>query len=245
MEKYTSRLTAPSLTDKNFINTEFGGKNKCIAINSKTGYVLPNCTGYCFGRWLELLKKTPNLSVNQAEVWYTHKDDYERGNKPKLGSIICWAKGDPKNYRDGSGHVAIVEEIKDNGNILLSMSGYNSNKMFWLQDLKPPYKYGSGYTLQGFIYPPIEFYADYTYQGEFPKLPARGYFLKGDKGAEVGKLQKFLNWSINAGLVVDNSYGSLTTKAVKNFQKTVKIKTDGSYGRETDKKAREFKKYAL
>ena len=246
VKKFTPRSTAPTLTDKNYINNEFGGKNKCIAINTKTGYVLPNCTGYCWGRWIEILGKIPNLSINQAEVWYKHKDNYERGSEPKLGAIICWAKGSAETPKDGAGHVAIVEQIKDNGNIILSMSGANSKKMFWLQEMKPPYKYGAKYYLQGFIYTPEEYVENYTYPGQFPKLPTRGYFTRGDKGKEVGKLQEFLNWAINAKLDIDDSYGKLTTKAVKKFQKQVGLKpVDGSYGKETEKKAKTFKKYLL
>lgn len=243
MEKYTPRLTAPSLSDKNYINTEFGGKNKCIAINNRTGYVLPNCTGYCFGRWITLLGKTPNLSVNQAEVWYTHKDDYKRGSEPKLGAIICWSKGDAKNYRDGAGHVAVVEEIKDNGNIVLSMSGANSKKMFWLEELKPPYKYGSGYTLQGFIYPPIEYEEPKThYTGEFPRLPLKGYLGYKDKGEQVKRLQRFLNWVNGCKLATDGSLGPATLKETKKYQKDYGLVVDGKFGPASLRKAKEIKK---
>lgn len=82
------------------------------------------------------------------------------------------------------------------------------------------------------------------YTGEFPKLPKRGYFNKGDTGAEVKKVQKFINWATGSKLAIDGSYGPATIKAVKKFQGLgeVKLKQDGSYGKTTDTKAREFKK---
>lgn len=79
------------------------------------------------------------------------------------------------------------------------------------------------------------------YTGEFPKLPKRGYFNKGDTGKEVKKVQEFINWAI--GTKLDNAkYDKTTIAAVKKFQGlgTVKLKQDGSYGKATDAKAREF-----
>ena len=57
------------------------------------------------------------------------------------------------------------------------------------------------------------------YTGTFPVLGKKGYLSKGDKGIQVERLQKFLNWCINAKLSVDQSFGNATEKAVKNFQK--------------------------
>ena len=51
-ETYVPRLTPPAANDKRWINVKYGGFNKCIVINSGTGSVLANCTGYVHGRWL-------------------------------------------------------------------------------------------------------------------------------------------------------------------------------------------------
>lgn len=76
--------------------------------------------------------------------------------------------------------------------------------------------------------------------GDYPELPSRGYYLKGDGydtyqalRPQIRYIQEFLNWAINAGLELDGYYGQKTTEAVAAFQKKVGIKVDGSYGKQT------------
>ena len=71
------------------------------------------------------------------------------------------------------------------------------------------------------------------YSGAFPSLPKKGYLCKGDKGEQVKRLQRFLNWFGGYGLDVDGSFGALTKKAVEKFQKAAKIKIDGYFGEES------------
>ena len=83
------------------------------------------------------------------------------------------------------------------------------------------------------------------YSGSFPTLPKRGYFKKGDKGAEVEKLQKLLIWlghSVGkAG--ADGIYGDKTAAAVTAFEKAQKLKyIDGKWGKECQAKAKTIKK---
>ena len=153
--QYVPRLTAPSSSNLYYIKTTHGGYNKCIIINSSTGSVLPNCTGYAWGRFMECQDNVHdcNLSRGDAGNWYGHTSDgYSRGFLPKLGSVICWDK------IGGAGHVAIVEKIKANGDITTSNSAYNGRR-FFLEDLKKSnnYRRGSSYTFQGFIYNPTDF----------------------------------------------------------------------------------------
>ena len=56
------------------------------------------------------------------------------------------------------------------------------------------------------------------YPGPFPKLPKRGWFTSGDKGEEVKKLQKFLNWYGDYGLDIDGEVGRKTMNAVKYYE---------------------------
>ena len=153
IQEYVPRTTRPANNNKYYIKTTFGGYNKCIKIQSD-GRVLPNCTGYAYGRFMEcqLNVHSCNLSRANAELWYSHIiDGYQRGQTPKLGAVICW-----HSTRSG-GHVAIVEEIKDNGDIVTSNSAYNGN-YFYMRTLRPPnYYMGSSYTFQGFIYNPTTF----------------------------------------------------------------------------------------
>lgn len=147
---FEPRLNAPSMSNENWIHTSAGGKNGCIKISGNS--VLPNCVGYAYGRFMEILGKTPKLSKGNAENWYGFKDGYARGKTPKLGAVICWAKGKAGVSSDGAGHVAMVEKIYGDGSILISQSGYKSSR-FWTSKVSKGYAL-KGYTFQGFIYNP-------------------------------------------------------------------------------------------
>lgn len=156
MPKFQARLEAPSLSDTNYRHFTKGGTNYCIEISD--GSCLPNCTGYAWGRWRELLGSFHKLSRNHAEKWYLNTaDGYRRGNKPKLGSVICYSLGIAGNNDDGKGHVAIVEKINDDGSIVVSQSNYGGER--WeLKNIPADYSYpGTSLKFQGFIYLPIEF----------------------------------------------------------------------------------------
>ncbi len=164
--KYTSRLTAPSKTDKHFINYKQGGYNTCIMINQSTGYVLPNCVGYAQGRLLELRgenKVNWKMPACNAEDWYdiAKANGMEVGLTPKLGAVVVWRAGQTHNSADGAGHVAVVEEIKPNGDIVVSQSAYGGQE-FYLSTLTKAsgYIYAASRPLVGFVYCGIDFEAD-------------------------------------------------------------------------------------
>lgn len=152
-KKFVPRKTAPGTSDKHWIHTSRGGLNECILISGNS--VIPNCVGYAWGRFYEILGSRPALSRANAENWYGNTGDgYRRSNVPSLGAVICWAKGKVGVGSDGAGHVAIVEEIKPNGDIVTSNSGYKS-KRFWMQTFTKASGYSMrGYTFQGFIHQP-------------------------------------------------------------------------------------------
>ena len=152
---YNPRLTAPSKSSKYYY------KNNPF---EASGYGLPNCTAWAWGRFYEILGEKPKLSTSNAENWWAKDDGYERGQAPKLGSVICWRKGKAGNGADGAGHVAIVEKIHSDGSITISQSGWGASKTMWEQRLYPPFSYGSAYTLQGFIYNPAVKDSDMTTQ---------------------------------------------------------------------------------
>lgn len=72
------------------------------------------------------------------------------------------------------------------------------------------------------------------YSGALPVLPARGYFIKGDKGEEVVKMQKCVNWanggSIIAPLKTDGVVGDLTIAAVSFMEELHHMTIDGEFG---------------
>lgn len=108
-----------------------------------------NCTWYAYGRFGEILGKKPALPTGNADSWYSACTAYKKGKTPKVGAVICW------RYTNGSyGHVAVVEEIKPNGDIVTSNSGWRGDK-FWMQTWTKASGYQGGvFRLQGFIYQP-------------------------------------------------------------------------------------------
>lgn len=113
------------------------------------GEITGQCTGYAWGRFMEILGDTPKLSTADAGMWYGFtQDGYQRGQTPKLGAVACWSKPGE------AGHVAIVEEIHDDGSITLGQSGYSSPNRFFTGQGSPPNYYHSPYVFQGFIYNP-------------------------------------------------------------------------------------------
>lgn len=183
MTQYKQRLSAPSTTDKNYLHYTDGGYNYCIEI--KNGSCLPNCVGYAWGRWREILGYKHKLSMGNAENFYLKNDGYTRGQAPKLGAVICWRKGKANNANDGAGHVAIVEKINEDGTILCSESNYGGSR-FNTRTLKASNSYylGKNYTFQGFIYLPISF------EEEKPKEEIKLKFKMGDKVVINGPLYK-------------------------------------------------------
>ena len=163
MMKYTPRLTAPSKSDKNFIHYSKGGYNTCIMIDKSTGSVLPNCVGYAQGRLLEILgKKAVNwkLPACNAEDWLetAQMNGFKTGNIPKLGAVAVYRAGQTHNNADGAGHVAVVEEIMSNGDIVVSQSAWGGTEFYLSTITKASgYIYNNSRPFLGFIYCGIEF----------------------------------------------------------------------------------------
>lgn len=118
------------------------------------GYGLPNCTCYAWGRFWEISDKEgngsnkPTLPTGDAGEWYPNVTGYEKGQTAKLGAVICWSK------TGEAGHVAIVEQILENGDIVTSNSAYNSTFFYTKTIYKADgYDFGN-YQFQGFIYNP-------------------------------------------------------------------------------------------
>lgn len=122
-----------------------------------SGYGLPNCTCYAYGRWYEITGEKPtSLSLGNANTWYDIgvERGIPHGSEPRLGAIICFWYSDD----DGGGHVAVVEQINADGSIVTSNSAWGGS-YFYLQTLYPPdYKTEGGWPsygyVQGFLYLP-------------------------------------------------------------------------------------------
>lgn len=213
MAFYHPRLTAPGKQDKHWLHTSAGGVNRCIEI--KNGSVLPNCTGYAWGRWYELLGKSHKLSRSNAEVWYRKEDGYQRGQVPRLGAVACWGKGVIGVGKDGAGHVAIVEQIKADGSIVTSNSAYGGSR-FYKKTLKPPYVM-KGYDFLGFIYLPMEFDNELT---EVKATESARSFLRTLAGTYKVTAKNGLNVRYGAGV---------TNKKMVAIPKGTEVKCYGYY----------------
>lgn len=122
------------------------------------GYGMPNCTCYAWGRFWEIsdladgtkdYSDRPTLPTGDAGEWFSSVTGYETGQTPKLGAVACWS-----DDTGGAGHVAIVEEIAENGDITVSQSGWESD-YFWTNTKQASNGYSyTNRTFQGFIYNP-------------------------------------------------------------------------------------------
>ena len=151
MSKVFVPRTVPPQIGEKWWSTQY---NKCLAITN--GTVLPNCVGYAYGRFAEILGYFhPDLPMCNAGIWLDElkkkNTSLKWGTVPKLGAVVVWKE--PGAY----GHVGIVEYIYEDGTLMLSESGYGSgwNKRFWNSGPRTsPNWYGEPYQFQGFIYNP-------------------------------------------------------------------------------------------
>ena len=186
MAKFIPRLTAPSTTDKHY----YGRENIFYAC----GYGMPNCTAYAWGRLYEITgKRYTNLTGN-AEDFYDSaiRAGLKVGQTPKLGAIVVWRAGQTHNSADGAGHVAVVEEIKPNGDIVTSNSAWKST-VFYLQTITKAsgYIYADTRPLLGFIYCGIEFDEEKPVTPDAPTTESTSenvyYVKKGDTLSAIAR----------------------------------------------------------
>lgn len=107
--EFEPRLTSPSRSSSYY--------NKSLNVFSQTGYGMPNCTAYAFGRVYEITGEKPLITRGNAGSWWSiNKSNgyYDYGQEPKLGAIACW-----------SNHVAVVEKI-DGNTVTCSQSHWRS-----------------------------------------------------------------------------------------------------------------------
>lgn len=128
-----------------------------------SGYGMPNCTAYSYGRFWEESNDNPNdmdnkptgLPLGNGDQWWDsnlQSGNYPLGQEPKLGAVICFQSRSP----EGVGHVAIVEEINEQtGEITCSNSAYEG-QYFYITHITPVNgKYDTtNFIFQGFIYNP-------------------------------------------------------------------------------------------
>ena len=103
-----------------------------------------NCTWYAYGRIYELTGEIPTEAGfigNGYEWWEANKisGKYRYGSTPKVGAIAVWKSSLPGS--GGSGHVAVVEKIKDN-KVYISESTWHGGIFKYTQIYNTEYLYG-------------------------------------------------------------------------------------------------------
>lgn len=198
--EFIKRITAPDIT-----NVWYGAKNK-FSLGSNSMFIkrsgkYGNCTHYAYGRIMECCSKVLPVINGNADDWYANapKKGYKVGKTPKLGAIIVY-----KHTNKSGGHVANVEEIYSNGDLLLSMSGYKSF-LFTTRKVKKSDNYCySDYKLLGFIYPDVDFDNETSKNEPVSEVKQEStitYIVK--KGDNLTKIAKKYNTTV-AKLVSDN-----------------------------------------
>lgn len=160
-EKFIPRLTRPE--DNNpYYNTKSNGGYSTACKGSPTQSkwnVCSNCVGYAFGRFNEIAQNTKMsyLRPVNAELFMQYKGSLETGMIPRVGACMVWQKGATLSGSDGTGHVAIVEKVISDTEIVTSESGWKAKQPFWTQTRKKGngnWGQSSTYKFLGFIYNP-------------------------------------------------------------------------------------------
>ena len=225
---FKPRLTKPENGNPYYNRIATGGYSGAIMGSPRCegADVLANCVGYAAGRFNEIIGKGKFVYFQyppNAEDFYDTAiaAGLKVGTKPQLGAIICWAKGKTWTPADGAGHVAVVEEIKSDGSIITSESGYDCDNPFWVSHrYRESGNWGqsSAYRFLGFIYQPE------------PQQPER-VIKKGDKGADVELMQTRL---AAKGYLrkseIDGDFGTITLGALLAFQFEHGLDVDGLCG---------------
>ena len=145
---------------KYYITKENGGWSPCISGNNASGLrpfdgsVLPNCVGWATGRFNELLKLNECKYLgNRNAVDFTKWCDIQGlkyGQVPVVGACMVWGHGE--------GHVAIVEKVVSETEVITSESGWSYRSAPIVRSVTRKKgangRWGYSYEFLMFIYPP-------------------------------------------------------------------------------------------
>lgn len=132
------------------------------------------CTWYAWGRVSEISGHAIPYSRGHA-ISYASKDFLERVDSPTFGAICVWGG----NYY---GHVAVVEQVNEDGTILISEGNY-SGMTFHTATLSP----SNGYSYNG-----MPFMGFYLYDGVTKAIEEERAKLKAEQEAKEREVQKML-----------------------------------------------------
>ena len=242
--------------NKYYIRKVSGGLNGAVA-GSPTisgADVLCNCVGGANGRFNEIINDPEMKGIYKAFKYQLvcNAENFIESAKsqglkiskvPTVGGIMVWQKGATLSGGDGAGHVAVVEEIYDDGSILTSESGWASWAWKTVRRTNENGRWGqsSAYKFRGCIINPSITDGKVT---PTPKLTVDGiggtntiramqkYFGTPQDGVLSGQ-NKSLNKYYPSITAVE--YGNGGSACVKKLQKWVGTTQDGVLGEKTIK----------
>lgn len=99
-----------------------------FAVN-QTKVPMPNCYTYAIARESQIIGVNTILEDcskpkirGAGDLWGSHSKEFEESQIPQVGSVAVWQGG-----LNSFGHVAIVEEVYNNGEFKISQSNYEGN----------------------------------------------------------------------------------------------------------------------
>lgn len=127
-------MIKPEKNNKYYIRKANGGYSDAIqgSPTDKDCNVLSNCVGYAYGRFNEIggYGYCKYLSPVNAENFIQYKGSCEVGQTAKVGACMVWQGGATLNGSDGAGHVAIVEKVISDTEVVTSESIWNGEAFF-------------------------------------------------------------------------------------------------------------------
>lgn len=152
--------TLPANLNPWWIKDGYGGISPCILGSplAAPGATIANCVGWAWGRYCDIRGEVVSeLPTGHGGSWYETaiQNGMETGQEPELGAVICFSGG-PSGY----GHVAIVEEIADDGSyIRCSESDWGG----------PVFSYRTRYRSQNWSYPGYSQFQGFIYNEVVPE----------------------------------------------------------------------------
>jgi peptidoglycan hydrolase-like protein with peptidoglycan-binding domain/surface antigen len=215
---FVPRLTAPSSDNPYYFSD--------LNLYYRYGYGMPNCTAYAYGRVYEILGHEPSLSRWNAGQWWFDNANYgwySYGSTPQVGAVVCWDRWD-----QNSGHVAVVEEVYNDGTILISESSWGGT-MFRTRVMNGDGSdYLENYRFLGYIYA-----CSGMNSGGSAESGVRPTLSVGSRGSYVSELQQELYELGYLNTAPDGAFGVITESAVRVFQKSNSLVADGIVGSAT------------
>ena len=235
--------------NKYYIRTVSGGYNGAVAgLPTIAGAnVLCNCVGYANGRFNEIgaYGKCKYQLVCNAEnfIEAAKRMGLKISSTPIQGGIMVWQKGSTLSDNDGAGHVAVVEEVYEDGSIRTSESGWDAWAFKTIRRNNKNGRWGQNeyYRFRGCIINPAV---------KDPKVvPAPKLTVDGIGGTNtVMAMQKFLGSPEDGVIFGQNKacakyypalkaveYGKGGSTCVKKLQRWLGITQDGVWGEKTSK----------